>query len=98
MVLIVPPNHPLARSGRATLDEIVAFPLMMLEQYETMKARIAAEVARHGLTLGIELHRRFCIVMLRDARPTAVVRRFCRHLREEMAEDARPDTTEARRN
>ena len=133
MVLIVPPDHPLARSGRATLDEIVAFPLMMLEQYETMKARIAAEVARHGLTLkpaasagnlntlvgmldagmgvlllprvmarrslqaghvmveieGIELYRRFCIVMLRDAQPTPVVRRFCRHLREEMAEDAR---------
>ncbi len=133
MVLIVPPNHPLARSGRATLEEIVAFPLMMLEQYETMKARIAAEVARHGLTLkpaasagnlntlmgmldagmgvlllprvmarrslqaghvmveieGLELYRRFCIVMLRDARPTTAVRRFCRHLREEMAEDAR---------
>ena len=133
IVLIVPPNHPLARSGRATLDEIAAFPLMMLEQYETMRARIAAEVARHGLTLkpaasagnlntlvgmldagmgvlllprvmarrslqaghvvveidGIELHRRFCIVMLRDAQPTTVVRRFCRHLREEMAEDAR---------
>ena len=106
---------------------------MMLEQYEAMKARIAAEVARHGLTLkpaasagnlntlvgmldagmgvlllprvmarrslqaghvmveieGIELYRRFCIVMLRDAQPTPVVRRFCRHLREEMAEDAR---------
>ena len=38
---------------------------------------------------GLELYRRFCIVMLRDARPTPVVRRFCRHLREEMAEDAR---------
>jgi LysR family transcriptional regulator, carnitine catabolism transcriptional activator len=131
MVLIVPPDHPLARPGRATLDEIAAFPLMMLEQYETMKARIAAEVARHGLTLkpaasagnlntllgmldagmgalllprvmarrslqaghvmveieGIELHRRFCIVMPRDARPTAVLKRFCRHLRQEMARD-----------
>ena len=141
MVLIVPPNHRLARSGRATLDEIVAFPLMMLEQYETMKARIAAEVARHGLTLkpaasagnlntlvgmldagmgvlllprvmgrrslqaghvmveieGIELYRRFCIVMLRDARPTPVVRRFCRHLREEMVEDTRRPSSEAKR-
>jgi DNA-binding transcriptional LysR family regulator len=98
-----------------------------------MKARIAAEVARHGLTLkpaasagnlntlmgmldagmgtlllprvmarrslqaghvmveieGIALHRRFCIVMLRDAAPTATLRRFCRHLKHEMAEDAR---------
>jgi DNA-binding transcriptional LysR family regulator len=133
MVLIAPPDHPLARSRRATLDEIVAFPLMMLEQYGTMKARIAAEVASHGLTLkpaasagnlntlvgmldagmgvlllprvmarrslqaghvmveidGLDLHRRFCIVMLRDARPTTVVRRFCRHLREEMTKDAR---------
>ncbi len=129
MVLIVPPRHPLARSGRATLDEIAAFPLMMLEQYETMKASIAAEVARHGLALkpapsagnlntlmgmldagmgvlllprvmarrslqaghamveidGFALFRRFCIVMLRDAQPTAAVRRFCRLLREEMA-------------
>jgi DNA-binding transcriptional LysR family regulator len=133
MVLIVPPNHPLARTGHATLDEIAAFPLMMLEQYEGMKARIAAELARHGLTLkpaasagnlntlmgmldagmgvlllprvmarrslqaghvmveidGLELHRRFCIVMLRDAKPSTVLKRFCRHLKLEMAEDAR---------
>lgn len=133
MVLIVPPNHPLARSERATLDAVAAFPLMMLEQYEGMKARIAAEVARHGLTLkpaasagnlntlmgmldagmgvlllprvmarrslqaghvmveidGIELYRRFCIVMLRDAKPGTVLKRFCRHLKLEMAEDAR---------
>jgi len=40
MVLVVPPNHPLAQSRRATLDEIAAFPLMMLEQYEGMKARM----------------------------------------------------------
>jgi DNA-binding transcriptional LysR family regulator len=51
IVLVVPPNHPLAKAKRATLDEMAAFPLMMLEQYEGMKTRIAAEVARHGLTL-----------------------------------------------
>jgi len=38
---------------------------------------------------GIELYRRFCIVMLRNARPIPVVRRFCRHLLEEMTEDMR---------
>jgi len=133
MVLVVPPHHELARTGRATLGEIAAFPLMMLEQYESMKTRIAAEVARHGLTLkpaasagnlntlmgmldadmgvlllprvmarrslqaghamveidGIALHRRFCIVMPRDAKPSITLRRFCRHLRQEMAEDAK---------
>lgn len=51
IVLVVPPNHPLAKAKRATLDEMAAFPLMMLDQYEGMKTRIAAEVARHGLTL-----------------------------------------------
>jgi DNA-binding transcriptional LysR family regulator len=130
MVLIVPPRHPLARSKRAPLERIAAFPLMMLEQYEGMKARIAAEVARHGMVLkpavsagnlntlmgmldagmgvlllprvmarrsleagnilveieGIALSRSFCIVMRHDAEPTAALRRFCRHLKQEMAQ------------
>jgi DNA-binding transcriptional LysR family regulator len=51
IVLVVQPNHPLARKGRVTLDEMVAYPLMMLERYDGIKARIAAEVAGHGLTL-----------------------------------------------
>jgi DNA-binding transcriptional LysR family regulator len=51
IVLVVQPNHPLARKGRVTLDEMAAYPLMMLERYDGIKARIAAEVAGHGLTL-----------------------------------------------
>jgi DNA-binding transcriptional LysR family regulator len=51
IVLVVQANHPLARKRRVTLDQMAAFPLMMLEQYDGMKARIAAEVARRGLTL-----------------------------------------------
>src|SRR5579871_3889564 len=51
IVLVVQPNHPLARRRRVTLDEMAAYPLMMLEQYDGMKSRIAAEVAHRGLTL-----------------------------------------------
>lgn len=51
IVLVVPPGHPLAMARRATLDEMAAFPLMMLEQYGGMKERIATELARHGLAL-----------------------------------------------
>lgn len=130
IVLVVPPNHPLAKARRATLDEMAAFPLMMLEQYDGMKARIATEVARHGLTLkpalsagnlmtlmgmvdagmgilllprvmarhslqaghvmveieGITFRRTFSLVMLRDSKPSLAVRRFCRHLREELSD------------
>jgi len=130
IVLVVPPGHPLARSRRATLDEMAAFPLMMLEQYDGMKTRIAAEVARHRLALkpahsagnlmtlmgmvdagmgilllprvmarhslqaghvmveieGITFRRTFSLVMLRDAKPNLVVRRFCRHLRQALSD------------
>lgn len=51
IVLVVQSNHPLARKRRVTLDEMAAYPVMMLEQYDSMKARIASEVARRGLTL-----------------------------------------------
>lgn len=51
IVLVVQPNHPLARKRRVTLDEMAAYPLMMLDQYDGMKARIAAEVAHRGLML-----------------------------------------------
>lgn len=51
IVLVVPPSHPLARSRRATLDAMAAYPLMMLEQYDGMKSRIAGELARRGLVL-----------------------------------------------
>ncbi len=129
LVVVVPSDHPLSRLTRATLDEIAAYPLMMLEQYETIKARIAAAVGLHGLALkpavsagnlntlmgmvdahmgilllprfmarrsveaghvvieivGIRLVRAFCIVMRHDAKPTIAVRRFCRHLRQEMS-------------
>jgi LysR family carnitine catabolism transcriptional activator len=34
---------------------------------------------------GIELSRTFCIVMLRDAKPTLLLRRFCRHLGQELS-------------
>jgi DNA-binding transcriptional LysR family regulator len=51
MVLLVPARHPLARPGRATLDDLAAYPLMLLEIYAGMKAHITRELARHGLTL-----------------------------------------------
>jgi DNA-binding transcriptional LysR family regulator len=129
IVLVVPPSHPLAKSKRATLDAMAAFPLMMLEQYEGIKERIAAEVARHGLELkpalsagnlttlmgmldagmgilllprvmarhslqaghiiveieGNTFRRTFSLVMAHDSKPSLVVRRFCRHLRQELS-------------
>lgn len=51
LVLVVQPNHPLAGKSRVTLDEMVAYPLMMPERYDAIKTRIAAEVASRGLTL-----------------------------------------------
>jgi DNA-binding transcriptional LysR family regulator len=130
IVLVVQSNHPLARSHRATLDAMAAYPLMMLEQYDGMKARLAAEMARRGLMLkpgqsagnlttlmgmldagmgilllprimarqslqaghvmveieGVALRRTFSLVMLRDYKPSPVVRRFCQHLRHELSD------------
>jgi DNA-binding transcriptional LysR family regulator len=51
IVLVVPPSHPLANKKRASLDDLAAYPLMLLEQYEGIRVRIAAELARRGLAL-----------------------------------------------
>lgn len=51
LVLVVQPDHPLAGKSRVTVDEMVAYPLMMPERYDGIRARIAAEVAGRGLTL-----------------------------------------------
>jgi LysR family carnitine catabolism transcriptional activator len=132
MVLLVPARHPLARTGRAALDDLAAYPLMLLEIYSGMKAHITRELARHGLKLrpavsasnlntllgmldagmgvlllprvmaersrharlavveieGIVLRRAYCIVTPRDVAPTAALRRFCRHLQQELSAKA----------
>jgi DNA-binding transcriptional LysR family regulator len=51
LVLIVQPNHPLANKSRVTPDEMAAYPLMMPERYDGIRARIAEEAAGRGLTL-----------------------------------------------
>lgn len=130
IVLVVQPGHPLARPRRATLEAMAAYPLMMLEQYDGMKARLASEMAKRGLTLkagqsagnlttlmgmldagmgilllprimarqslqaghvmveieGISLRRTFSLLMLRDYKPNLTVRRFCRHLKQELSD------------
>ena len=51
MVLVVPSEHQLASRREVSLDEISAFPILMLEQYEPMLVRISEALNRHELKL-----------------------------------------------
>jgi DNA-binding transcriptional LysR family regulator len=49
LVLVVPPAHPLAAVASVTLQELAPYPVMMLEQYATLQAKVAEAYARQGL-------------------------------------------------
>jgi DNA-binding transcriptional LysR family regulator len=51
MVLVVPPTHPLAQLSKATLEQVAACPLVLIEQYKPFLALLASEAAGSGLTM-----------------------------------------------
>lgn len=51
-VAICPPGHPLAKKKRATLEEVLVYPLLALEQGSTSR-RFLEEVCRQA---GVDLH------------------------------------------
>ena len=51
MVLVVPSDHALASKDAATLEEIVAYPLMILGRYTMLRDRITEESGVRGLKL-----------------------------------------------
>jgi LysR family transcriptional regulator, carnitine catabolism transcriptional activator len=51
LVLVAPADHPLARLRSVTLEEIATCPLMVIEQYEPIRSRMAEELKRCGLNL-----------------------------------------------
>lgn len=51
VVLVAPPNHPLAGRATASLAQIAKHPLMVIKQYEPMRERIAAELRKRGIEL-----------------------------------------------
>jgi DNA-binding transcriptional LysR family regulator len=51
MVLVVPATHALAGLKSVTLEQIAPWPLLVIEQYEPMLARVAEEVKRSGVTM-----------------------------------------------
>lgn len=51
MVLVVPSDHALAHAHSVRPDEMAAYPLVILQHYEPMLARIAEDIGRRGLSL-----------------------------------------------
>lgn len=51
LVLVVPSHHPLAARPGATLEEIAPHPLLVIEQYEPLRRRIADELERRGVAI-----------------------------------------------
>ncbi len=51
MVLVVPAEHVLASKKEVSLSEIVTYPILMLEQYEPMLARIGESLGLQQLKL-----------------------------------------------
>ncbi|WP_454727215.1 MULTISPECIES: LysR family transcriptional regulator [Cupriavidus] len=51
MVLVVPSIHPLAGAGRVGARELAFHPLMLIEQYMPVRARIAEAMERQGFAL-----------------------------------------------
>lgn len=49
VVLVAPANHPLNGRRSASMQDIAAHPLLVIEQYASMHERIAAELQRHGV-------------------------------------------------
>ncbi|MBV6303325.1 LysR family transcriptional regulator [Candidimonas humi] len=51
MVLVVPSDHALAHASSVSPDAMAAYPLVVLQHYEPMLARIAEDIGRRGLAL-----------------------------------------------
>ena len=50
MRLVVPASHPLAGLKKVTIDEFAPYPLMILARYTTLRAQLAGEYARRGMS------------------------------------------------
>ena len=51
MVFVAPAGHELTGHARMTLEELAHYPLMVVEQYQPIVARIAEALKQRGLTL-----------------------------------------------
>jgi LysR family carnitine catabolism transcriptional activator len=51
MVLVVPATHALAGFQSVTFEQIAPWPLLLIEQYESLWARVAEDVTRSGVTM-----------------------------------------------
>jgi len=49
LVLVVPGMHSLAAKKSITLTELAPYPIMVLEQYVALRAKVSDEFAHHGL-------------------------------------------------
>jgi DNA-binding transcriptional LysR family regulator len=51
LLLVVPAKHPLARLDEVTLDQLVQFPLMILDRYTNLRSKIEEECRQRGLRI-----------------------------------------------
>lgn len=51
MMLVMPRDHPLAGASSVGLEVLAVHPLMMVEQYQSVRSKIAHELKRRGLSL-----------------------------------------------
>lgn len=51
VVLVVPAKHPLARTGRVTIEMIAHHRMIFLDRYTNLRERLAGEFARFGAVL-----------------------------------------------
>jgi len=49
IALVVPAGHALASETTVTLQQLATWPVMVLEQYSTLHAKLTSEFERHGL-------------------------------------------------